>query len=92
MSQIPTFIDQFWEKDILPTLSEYIEIPNKSVHFDPNWAKNGHMDRAIELVASWCKQYPLPGMKLEVHRLEGLTPLLLNLALPGFHESRFRND
>lgn len=82
MSAIPPFIDQFWEKDILPTLSEYIEIPNKSVHFDPDWAKNGHMDKAINLVEAWCKRYPLPNMKMQVHRLPHRTPLLL-VDVPG---------
>lgn len=82
MSGVPEFLESFWEKEILPTLSEYIEIPNKSVHFDPDWSKNGHMDRAIELVAAWCKRYPLPDMKLSVHRLEGRTPLLL-VDVPG---------
>lgn len=80
--QIPAFLEQFWEREILPTLAEYIRIPNKSVHFDPDWAKNGHMDRAIELVADWCRRHPLPGMKMDVHRLPGRTPVLL-VEVPG---------
>ncbi len=79
---LPAFIENFWEREILPTLSEYICIPNKSVHFDPDWAANGHMDRAIDLVAAWCKAHPLPGMTLDVHRLPGRTPLL-RVDVPG---------
>ncbi|HEX4910448.1 MAG TPA: M20/M25/M40 family metallo-hydrolase [Permianibacter sp.] len=79
---IPVFLETFWEQEILPTLADYIRIPNKSVHFDPDWAKNGHMDRAIELVADWCRKHPLPDMKLEVHRLPGRTPVLL-VDVPG---------
>ena len=74
---IPAFLENFWEKEILPTLSEYIRIPNKSVHFDPDWHRNGHMDRAIELIADWCRRHPLPGMTLQVHRIDERTPVLL---------------
>ena len=33
-------IDAFWEKKIVPTISEYIEIPAKSPGFDPQWREN----------------------------------------------------
>ena len=38
-------VNQFWDDKILPTLVEYIKIPNKSPSFDPDWEKHGHMDR-----------------------------------------------
>ncbi len=83
---IPSYIENFWEKEILPTLADYIRIPNKSVHFDPEWKQHGHMDRAIELVADWCRKHPLPGMTLEVHRIENRTPVLL-VDVPGNQRS-----
>jgi acetylornithine deacetylase/succinyl-diaminopimelate desuccinylase-like protein len=46
------------------------------VHFDPQWEQHGHMQRAAELMKSWCEQHALPGMKIEIVRLPGLTPLL----------------
>ena len=30
-------INDFWDANILPTLTEYIKIPNKSPAFDPDW-------------------------------------------------------
>ena len=60
----------------MPALSEYIRIPNKSVHFDPQWEQHGHMLRAAELMKTWCEKNALPGMKIEIVRLPGLTPLL----------------
>jgi hypothetical protein len=36
-------IDVFWDAEILPALTKYIKIPNKSVHFDPDWERHGHM-------------------------------------------------
>ena len=69
-------IVEFWNNSIVPTLTEYIRIPAKSPHFDKSWAKNGHIDAAVELAAGWCRKNAVEGMKLEVVRLEGRTPLL----------------
>jgi acetylornithine deacetylase/succinyl-diaminopimelate desuccinylase-like protein len=69
-------IAQFWNDSIVPTLVEYIRIPAKSPHFDKAWAANGHIDAAVELAADWCRKNAIEGMKLEVVRLEGRTPLL----------------
>ena len=53
---VPTVADHVghvWDADIVPTLEEYIRIPNVSPAFDPEWATTGHMDRAAELVRDW---------------------------------------
>jgi len=74
--RLSRYIDTAWDQSIVPTLSEYIRIPNKSVHFDPQWEQHGHMQRAAELMKAWCEKHALPGMKIEIVRLPGLTPLL----------------
>ena len=76
MERLTRYIDTAWDQSIVPALSEYIRIPNKSVHFDPQWEQHGHMQRAAELMKSWCEKHALPGMKIEIVRLPGLTPLL----------------
>jgi len=35
-------INDFWDAEIVPTLTDYIKIPNKSPAFDPNWQKWAH--------------------------------------------------
>ena len=40
-------VDQHWEASILPTLEQYIRIPNQSPLFDPDWKRNGHMHQAV---------------------------------------------
>ncbi|WP_220347802.1 M20 family metallopeptidase [Alkalilimnicola ehrlichii] len=75
-------IEEIWDNSIIPTLAEYIRIPNKSPHFDPHWVENGHMDAAVALIEAWCRQHALPGMTLEVIRLPGRTPLLY-MDIPG---------
>jgi len=69
-------ISEFWDDAIVPALVNYIRIPAKSPHFDPDWKKNGHIERVVTLAADWCRAHALPGMHLEVLRLEGRTPLL----------------
>src|SRR5512135_1871293 len=75
-------IARFWDEAIVPALVEYIRIPAKSPHFDPDWAKNGHIERAVELAAAWCRRHAVKDMTLEVVRLPGRTPVLY-LDAPG---------
>ena len=35
IERLTRYIDTVWDESIVPALSEYIRIPNKSVHFDP---------------------------------------------------------
>jgi len=81
-SRLKRYIDDVWDKSIVPTLCDYIRIPNKSVNFDPQWAEHGHMDRAAELLRKWCEAHALPGMKLELMRLPNRGPLLF-IEVPG---------
>ena len=48
-------IDQCWGDEIVPTLVEYIKIPNKSPAFDPDWAAHGYMDEAVALFEHWAR-------------------------------------
>ena len=47
--QIRSIVDETWASSIVPTLENYIRIPNQSPLFDPDWKSNGHMDRAVAL-------------------------------------------
>ena len=64
-------IEQFWDDSIVPPSPTCIRIPAKSPHFDKAWQKNGYIDAAVALAADLVPQNPVPGMKLEVVRLEG---------------------
>jgi len=75
-------VEKTWDESIVPELIDYIRIPNKSPHFDPEWAEHGHMERATELIASWCRAREIEGMTLEIVRLEGRTPLIY-MEIPG---------
>jgi acetylornithine deacetylase/succinyl-diaminopimelate desuccinylase-like protein len=75
-------IDQFWDREIIPTLVEYIKIPNKSVHFDPDWEANGHMEKVRRLATAWLNAHAIPGWTVHDLCLPGRTPLLL-VDVPG---------
>src|SRR5215510_3064967 len=65
-SQLTTHINTFWEQEILPTLHEYIRIPNESPLFDPDWQAHGHMQQAVALVTAWMRRQHIPGGTLEL--------------------------
>src|SRR5215469_15463814 len=77
-------VNACWSDEIVPTLVEYIKIPNKSPAFDPDWAAHGYMDEAVALFERWAraKLPALPGATLEVIRLPGRTPVIL-IEIPG---------
>ena len=50
--------------------------------FDAKWAEQGYMDRAVTLMENWARAQPIPGMQIEVVRLEGRTPLIF-IEIPG---------
>ena len=76
------FVNAMWDDSIIPEIAEYIKVPNKSPHFDPNWEANGHMETAVAMLEAWCKTQPIKDMTIEVVRIEGRTPLLF-IDIPG---------
>jgi acetylornithine deacetylase/succinyl-diaminopimelate desuccinylase-like protein len=72
------FMTRIWDKEIVPALTDYIRIPNKSPAFDADWQKHGHMEKVVIMFADWAraKLANFPGASLEVVRLPGRTPLI----------------
>jgi acetylornithine deacetylase/succinyl-diaminopimelate desuccinylase-like protein len=81
-ARLKEFVEQMWEETALPTLTEYMRIPNKSPAFDPDWEKHGYMNDAVKLLDSWARAHLPSGATLEVVRLPGRTPVML-LEVPG---------
>ena len=75
-------INSFWDSNITPTLTEYIKIPNKSPSFDPDWKKNGHMDKVLKLATNWTKKHLPSGGSITIKESKGKTPLIL-VDIPG---------
>jgi acetylornithine deacetylase/succinyl-diaminopimelate desuccinylase-like protein len=82
LEQLRSSIAATWRSSIIERLTSYVRIPNKSPVFDPAWEANGYMNAAVELMADWCRSQPVPGMRVEIRRLPGRTPVLL-IDVPG---------
>ena len=72
--------ERIWEQEILPSLHDYIRIPNKSPAYEPKWQEN--MDRAVALIEEWCRRQPVAGLVVDVVRLPNRTPVIL-MEIPG---------
>ncbi|RZP22331.1 M20/M25/M40 family metallo-hydrolase [bacterium] len=75
-------IHGFWDSEIVPTLVDYIKIPNKSPSFDPDWEKHGHMEKVLNLAANWTEKNKPVDSEMIIKKSAGRTPLLL-LDIPG---------
>ncbi len=65
-----------WDGDIVQQISDYITIPAKSPSFDADWAGHGHIDTVMRNAAAWVEAQKVDGLKLEIVRLAGRTPVL----------------
>src|SRR3990167_3346885 len=81
-ARILAFVERAWDASVVPTLADYIRIPAKSPAYDREWRAHGHLDRAVALVEGWCRSRTLEGLRVEVHRLEGRTPVIV-MEVPG---------
>ena len=81
-AKLQNFVEKIWNASIVPRLCDYIRIPNKSPFYDRQWQESGFMDQAVSLMAQWCREQNVEGIKVEIVNLPGKTPLLL-LEIPG---------
>jgi acetylornithine deacetylase/succinyl-diaminopimelate desuccinylase-like protein len=70
------FVDRRWDDEIVHALTDYIAIPAKSPMFDADWARHGYIDRVVTEAAKWAEVQRVQGLKLEVIRLAGRTPVI----------------
>ena len=73
---VKSVVDAQWVEAV-PVLEDYIRIPAKSPAFDPDWAENGFLAEAVDLIRSWCEDHAPDDAKVWVHELEGLTPVVV---------------
>ena len=78
-------INDFWDVNILPTLTEYIKIPNKSPAFDPDWKQNGYMHDVLELAKKWVEKFQPEGSIIHIDEGGDKTPMII-VEIPGERE------
>jgi acetylornithine deacetylase/succinyl-diaminopimelate desuccinylase-like protein len=69
-------VSRAWDDDIVHRLEDYIRIPAKSPAFDADWARNGFIDTVVQNAAAWVEAQKVDGLRLEIIRLPGRTPVL----------------
>ncbi|MCA3237304.1 MAG: M20 family metallopeptidase [Curvibacter sp.] len=69
-------VTRVWDGQIVRQLSDYITVPAKSPMFDPQWAQHGYIDTVVRQAATWVEAQKVEGLRLEVIRLEGRTPVI----------------
>ncbi|HEX7928641.1 MAG TPA: M20/M25/M40 family metallo-hydrolase, partial [bacterium] len=78
---VQRYVDKYWDAEILPTLQDYIRIPNQSPMFDPEWKAHGYMQQAVGLVGPWMQKH-MPEAKFQVLQDGDNTPVIL-MDVPG---------
>ncbi len=73
---LQAFVDEKWDREIVPALTHYISVPAKSPAFDPDWSRNGYIDGVVREAAQWIEAQKVSRLTLEVVRLPGRTPII----------------
>ena len=73
---LAAFAERAWDERIVPALKDYIAVPAKSPMFDADWVAHGHIDRVVRDAAAWVEGRRVAGLRLEVVRLPGRTPVI----------------
>jgi len=76
-TRVRSTVQQLWQAEILPSLSEFVAIPALSPVFDEDWARSGQLDAAVEHLRGWLEKRGVPGATAEIVRLPGRSPILL---------------
>jgi len=77
MSDIETWIKEQIDKTLIPTLQDYVRIPNQSRAFDPDWQTDGMNLKVCEFAKKFAEAQQLENFTVEIIQEEGRTPCVL---------------
>jgi acetylornithine deacetylase/succinyl-diaminopimelate desuccinylase-like protein len=69
-------VSRAWDTELIPRLTDYIAVPAKSPLFDSDWKQTGLLERVVQDAADWILAQQVAGLRLEIVRLPGRTPVL----------------
>jgi acetylornithine deacetylase/succinyl-diaminopimelate desuccinylase-like protein len=88
--QLNNLLEKYIREKALPALMKFIEIPNLSSAFDPEWATNGLLEKACEFCIDFAKEMDIKGLKVDMYQEEGKTPLVFGIAEPT-RQGKYKN-
>ena len=68
------FVNQQFDEICLPSLKDFIRIPNLSPYYDPDWKTNGLLTQAAYLMKNFAIKFGIKGLSASI--LENTSPLL----------------
>ena len=74
--KIREYIFKEFDNNVLPSLMDYIRIPNLSRNYDPEFKTNGLLEKAAQHIHDWIQTQNIQGIKLEIIKDEGRTPII----------------
>lgn len=75
-SELVARCEKLVEENILPSLEDFVRIPNLSRNFDKDFLTNGLLEKACQHVLDWSHKQGVKNMTLEMYKCEGRTPLI----------------
>lgn len=69
-------VDEEWEAAI-PSLQEFVRIPNLTVALDNEWSTNGLLDKAVDHMIEWVKAQNVSGCTVQKFKDDGFSPFML---------------
>ena len=80
-----------FEASVIPTLVEYIRIPNLSPSFNGGKFDEPETELVVELFTKWVEAQAIPELLMQVRRIPNRTPLIY-IEIPATEEYSDRND
>jgi acetylornithine deacetylase/succinyl-diaminopimelate desuccinylase-like protein len=70
------YVSSVIDSTVIPTLCEYIAIPNLSPSFDIAKTSDSECEKVISLLVGWVKSQNVHGLSITVRRISNRTPLI----------------
>jgi acetylornithine deacetylase/succinyl-diaminopimelate desuccinylase-like protein len=71
-----TFIEKTFDESALPSLMEFIRIPNLSRTYSNTWQTDGFPEQAANHLKKWVESMQVNGLKIEIIKHENYSPLI----------------
>ena len=70
------YIEKIFTYNTLPSLMDFVRIPNLSPAYDYNWNSNGLLNKAANLIISFAKSLELKNAQVNLIQDKGYTPVI----------------